>query len=147
MTEDGAPEPAARASAQAAIEAAIEALIEDVNRAWLAGRYEAIAPHVHPDVVLAPPGGGVPIVGREAFVRSYAEFGAMATVHAFEQGERRIDVWGDTAVATCPFRIDYELPSGRFREQGTDVLVLVRNGADWLICWRTITGVASSGGG
>ena len=125
--------------------AAIDALVEAVNRAWLTGRHEAIASRVHGQVVLQPPGGGAPIVGREAFVRSYAEFGTMATVHGFEQGERRIEVWADTAVATCPFRIDYELPAGRFRERGTDVLVLARMGADWLICWRTITDVSREG--
>jgi ketosteroid isomerase-like protein len=126
-------------------ERAIEALIEAVNRAWLEGRYDDVAPYVHEQVVLAPPGDAEPVVGRAAFVQSYADFGAAATVHAFEAGAPRIDRWGGTAVARCPFNIDYEIPSGRYRERGVDLLVLAESDGGWRICWRTVSSAPVEG--
>jgi ketosteroid isomerase-like protein len=116
-----------------------------VNRAWLEGRYGDIAAHVHEDVVMVPPGDGEPVVGRDAFVQSYADFGAAATVHSFAAGVPRIDHWGATAVARCPFSIDYEIPSGRYREQGFDLLVLTETDAGWKVCWRTMSSAPIEG--
>jgi hypothetical protein len=71
----------------------IAALIESMNRAWLEGRYTDIGPYVHEAAVIAPP-GAPPIRGREAFVQSYADFGAAATIHSFEPEVPQIDCWG-----------------------------------------------------
>jgi Domain of unknown function (DUF4440) len=121
--------------------AQIVALVESVNRAWLEGRYAEIGRYVHEEVMIAPP--GVPAVrGREAFVQSYADFGAAATIHAFEPEAVQVDCWGATAVAQCPYVIDYEIPSGRYKERGTDLLVLSRTDSGWQICWRTLSSSA-----
>lgn len=116
----------------------IVAIIESINRAWLEGRYSDIAGHVHEAIVLSPP-GAAPLTGRDAIVKSYADFGSAATVHAFELEELRVHCWGSTAVAECPFVIDYEIPSGRFKERGVDLLVFTRTDAAWQVCWRTMT--------
>ncbi len=116
----------------------IVALVASVNRAWLEGRYADIGRYVHEDVIIAPP-GVPPVRGREAFVKSYADFGAAATIHAFEPEPVQVDVWGSTAVAQCPYVIDYEIPSGRFKERGADLLVLARTDSGWQICWRTLS--------
>lgn len=127
-------------------QSAIRAVIEAVSQAWLEGRYNDIANYVHERVALVPPGGARPaaaIVGRDAFVQSYADFGASATIHSFEAGTSQIDDWGSTAVARCPFVIDYEIASGRYKEQGTDLLVLIQDASGWKICWRTMLSPAT----
>ena len=116
----------------------LQSLIESVNRAWLEGRYDDLVPFVHESAVMAPPGGAA-IQGREAFVRSYADFGRAATIHAFEPDTPRIEIWAATAVAECPFAIDYEIPAGRYRERGMELLVLTRTAAGWQICWRLLS--------
>jgi ketosteroid isomerase-like protein len=128
------PNPAEAAADRERILAAIESL----NRAWLEGRYGDISGLVHDGAVMAPP-GAPPVRGRDAFVRSYADFGAAATIHSFDAGEPRVECCASTAVAECPFVIDYEIPSGRFRERGVDLLVFTRVEGSWQICWRTMT--------
>lgn len=113
-------------------------IIESINKAWLEGRYADVGGYLHEAIVLSPP-GAEPVTGREAVVRGYADFGSAATIHAFDLQEPRINFWGLTAVAECPFVIDYEIPSGRFKERGVDLLVFTRVGDTWEVCWRTLT--------
>lgn len=116
----------------------ILSIVESLNNAWLEGRYHDIGDYVHESVVISPP-GAAPVVGRAAFVQSYADFGTAAKIHDFKHHEPRVDCWGSTAVAECPYTIDYEIPSGRFRERGVDLLVFTRTAGEWLLCWRTIS--------
>jgi len=122
----------------------ITAIIESINKAWLEGRYADIAEHLHEAIVLSPP-GAQPVTGRAAVVKGYADFGTAATIHAFDLQEPRIDCWGSTAVAECPFVIDYVIPSGRFKERGVDLLVFTRTDDTWQVCWRTLTSSPQEG--
>jgi ketosteroid isomerase-like protein len=117
---------------------AVAAAVDSLTRAWLEGRYSDIGPLVHDDVVIVPPGGAPPARGREAFVRSFADFGSAAKIHDFSAEPAVIDSWGSTAVAYCPFTIDYEISSGRYRESGVDLLVFTKAAGGWQICWRTM---------
>lgn len=44
-----------------------------------------------------------------------------------------------TAVAHCPYTIDYEIASGRYRESGVDRLVFTLTDEGWQVCWRTLS--------
>ena len=119
-------------------EARILSAVSSLNRAWLDRRYDDIGPLVHESVVIAPLGTQA-VKGRAAFVKGFVDFGNAATIHSFERRDVRVDIWGETAVAQCPFVIDYEIPSGRFKEEGVDVLVFTKVNDAWLICWRTMS--------
>jgi hypothetical protein len=116
----------------------IAATLDAINLAWLEGRYAEIAPHVHEDVIILAP-GAPEVRGREAFIASYAEFGTSAKIHDFSPDPPVIESWGSTAVAYCPFTIDYEITSGRYRERGVDILVFLRTANRWQVCWRTLS--------
>lgn len=113
----------------------IRDLVRRVNEHWQSGEYDAIGEALEEEVVIATPQG--PVRGREAYVQSYRSYDEAATTHTFEPAEPIIDVVGNVAVATCPYRVVYELGGETHRERGRDMLVLARTDR-WRIAWRTM---------
>ena len=109
-----------------------------LNAAWREGRPEAMAPLLHPDVVIVPPGFTMTVRGREACVASYREFATRAEVTEYRVREPRIEVFGETAIATTGFEIAFAMEGRSYREAGHDVWVFVREGGAWLGIWRTL---------
>jgi ketosteroid isomerase-like protein len=116
----------------------IEGVLRGITAAWRAGRLKDLPAFYRPDVVFSQPAAGARLTGVEACVGSYRDFLATATVHAYEEEAPAVDVFGNTAVATVRFTIDYELASGRFQESGHDLVVLVRDEAGLRVQWRTL---------
>jgi ketosteroid isomerase-like protein len=121
--------------------------IARINRAWRTGRVEEMVEAFHDDVVVVQPGFGTRVSGREACVGSYAEFAAAARVHAYDESEHAVDVWGDTAVATYRFRIEYEIEGKTYLETGQDLLVFIRTSDGWRVVWRTLAPLAAESRG
>jgi ketosteroid isomerase-like protein len=117
---------------------AITQLIRDMTNAVLERRPDDLLNYFHADAVLVAPGFEQRVVGRDPAVQSYRDFLAMAVVHRFASAEPRIDQLGDTAVATVPYTMDYELEGKVWRSRGNDLLVLTRVQGKWLIFWRTL---------
>ena len=115
----------------------IREMVRELNRRWVSGAMNLEA-FFHPEMIMAVPGRPDRLAGRELCVRSYQDFTKMARIHSFDLDEPQVDVIGDIAVATCPFVIDYEIESGRWRGSGSDVLVLGRTDEGWEIVWRTM---------
>jgi len=122
----------------------VEETVAALNRSWLEGRYEDLAGYFHPDVVFVPPGFTARLAGREACVQTYRDFGAAATVREFTPAPPQVDVWGDTAVAACPFSIVYELAGTTYHERGVDLLVFAREAGAWLVVYRSMTSPEST---
>ena len=75
----------------------IRGIVGAINEAWVAGRYEAIGPHVADHVVMAPPGEDSRVMGRDAYVASFRQFAEIAVVKEFVPATPRVDVIGNTA--------------------------------------------------
>jgi uncharacterized protein (TIGR02246 family) len=117
----------------------IREIVAAINEAWVIGDYEAMAPYVAEHVVMAPPGlEDRRVLGRAAFVASFRQFAEVAKTREFLAGVPRVDVIGNTAVATCPFTIAYELEGTAYREKGFDMLVFSRTSGAWKVVWRTL---------
>jgi hypothetical protein len=78
------------------------------------------------------------VQGRQAAVDTYEQFTAAATVHAADFDEADVRTWGDTAVATYRFTLDYAMAGAHNHDTGWDVLVLRRAAGTWQVVWRTI---------
>jgi uncharacterized protein (TIGR02246 family) len=117
----------------------IREIVAAINEAWVIGDYDAMAPYVAEHVVMAPPGlEDQRVLGRAAFVASFRQFAEVAKTREFSAGVPRVDVIGNTAVATCPFTITYELEGTTYREKGYDMLVFSRTAGAWKVVWRTL---------
>ncbi|UCC72218.1 MAG: nuclear transport factor 2 family protein [Gemmatimonadota bacterium] len=113
-------------------------VLRRINQAWVKGNIDRLHELFHEDIVIAHPGFGRREAGRDACVASYRDFTAQAAVHEYQEEDPTIDVWGDTAVASYMFRIDYEIGGERYKESGFDLFVFLREGGNWRAVWRTL---------
>ena len=117
---------------------ALRTIVRSINDHWRARRYDQIAGLLAEEVVLAAPGFGHRVTGREAYVKSYHDYDASAKTLEFSTGEPQIDLVGDTAVAVCPFDVTYEYGGTTYHERGHDILVFTRSSGTWKVAWRTM---------
>jgi hypothetical protein len=109
-----------------------------INKAWVEGRPDDVEEWVRDDIVMAFPGFEGRSEGGESFVEGYREFLSQASILAFRELDVSIDVWGETAVASYRFEIEYEMAGESHRDSGHDVFVFTREPEGWRAVWRTM---------
>lgn len=117
----------------------IRRVVEGINQAWARGRPEEMAPYLDDDVVLVQPGFQERAEGRAAALASYRELVEQAATHDYGASDVSIRVWGDTAVATYRYAIDYERDGALYHDTGYDIVVLHHKGGRWRVVWRTLS--------
>lgn len=115
----------------------IDAFVREMNRSWVEGRFEDLARYFDEQVVMLLPGTGKAMVGVGPMVESYREFCAMAHVQRFEIDEIATFPFGDHLMCHAHFTGDYEIPSGRFREEGLEIYAIAVSESSPRILWRT----------
>jgi ketosteroid isomerase-like protein len=117
------------------------AAMREINRAWLEGRVQELAPLVHPEIVMVFPGFSGREQGRERFLAGFDDFGHNVTIHEFREFDHQIDVAGETAVVTFRYEMVYERSGERYHSTGRDLWVLEKQGPGWLAVWRAMLDV------
>jgi hypothetical protein len=117
---------------------AVNGVMNSINRAWLDGRPADLGSHLHEDMTTVVPGFDGASRGRDAAIAGFVDFCTSATVHEYGEGGRRIDVVGDTAVASFQYEMVYERSGGKYRASGRDLWVFARCNGEWLAVWRTM---------
>jgi ketosteroid isomerase-like protein len=112
--------------------------MRQINRAWLDGQVEDLAPLVHPEIVMVFPDFAGRIQGREDFLAGFRDFCRNATIQEFREHDRQVDVAGDTAVVTFRYDMVYERSGKRYRSTGRDLWVFQKQGGAWIAVWRTM---------
>lgn len=125
----------------------IRRVLAGINGTWTRGRPEDMAPYLDDDVVLVQPGFQERSEGRAAALASYREFVEQAATRDYRESDVSIRVWGDTAVATYRFAIDYEMEGRTLHDVGYDVFVLHHKGGRWRMVWRTLVPDGSEASG
>jgi ketosteroid isomerase-like protein len=115
--------------------------LSSINQAWLEGRPRDLEPYFDPKLVLLLPGGSR-VEGREALVQSFVDMRENARVHGFEESDRQVDVFGDTAVASFAFVLVYEREGMKYRATGRDLWVFSRGDGGWQAVYRTMLNLA-----
>ena len=54
-----------------------------------------------------------------------------------------VDVFGDTAMATIEYNIDYEINNKRYLEDGKEVMAFIKKKNKWLLHWRMLIATES----
>ena len=115
--------------------------LSSINRAWFSGRPRDLEPLFHPEIAVLVP-GGVRAKGRDALIRGFVDMCENARVHRFDETDRQIDVFGDTAVASLAFTMVYEREGATYRATGRDVWVFSRSGEGFRAIYRTMLDLA-----
>jgi hypothetical protein len=116
----------------------IQDLISKINQAWLGGRIGELHEYFHNDMVIRGPDFTKLARGRGACVKSYEDFIQKSLVRNFKASEPKVDVWDNSAVATCSWEITYEMQGQAYQEFGRDLFVLTRSGGRWQVIWRAV---------
>ncbi len=116
----------------------IRRLLKNINQAWTGGHPERLDHYFHEQMIIAQPGAGVLGRGRKACVDSYRRFTGQAVIRKVKESDHHIEVWGDTAVASYRFEIDYQMGGQEHHDSGVDLFVFTRQNSKWLAVWRTI---------
>ncbi len=120
----------------------IQAVLAALTKAWRTGRTQDIAALLHPAVVFVLPEFKGRAEGPKACVATFEEFLSAALVLRYEEEAPKVDVFGDTAVATFQWEMAWEMGGQRSEDRGHDIYVLVRTEGRWLIAWRTLLAAA-----
>ena len=118
--------------------AAIRHVVAGISTAWRAGRISELHDFFADDVVLIAPGARARVQGRVAVVETYREFAENTATQDYRELALALDVFGDTAVATYRYEIEWTRDGAQNKEAGSDVLVLSRRAGKWKVVWRTI---------
>ena len=116
----------------------IRRLISGMSKTWLSGDANGLNQYFHEQMAIRGPDLQLLGTGKQTCVKSYEDFINQTTVLDYEESEPEIDLYSETAVVVCPWKIAYELKGQKYREKGRDLLVLVRNGRGWLVAWRAV---------
>ena len=92
---------------------------------------------------MALPGFAGRVEGRDALVDSYREFMDRSTLVHYEEDPPAIDIFGDTAIATFHWSMQWVTQDVENRPAGSDAFVLRRVGPPaaanrWIAVWRTM---------
>jgi len=117
---------------------AVKTVVQTINRVWLNGQVEALAPMVDPEIVMVSPGFAGRIQGRDQFLAGFRDFCKNAKVHEFHDYDYQSDLIGDTAVVTFRYDMIYERSAERYRASGRDLWVFRRQDNGWIAVWRTM---------
>jgi len=113
-------------------------ILNELNQAWVEGQVDRLEEFVHPDVILATPGFGERVLGRDAYIAGHRDFVDSATIHGFSEAAADVDVIEDIAVVNYCYELDYERSGKRYTSIGRDLYVLSNTAQGWLVVWRTI---------
>jgi ketosteroid isomerase-like protein len=117
----------------------VAAAIRRINDAWLEGRVDDVAQDLDEQVVFVQPGFDGRLEGRKRAIQSYSDFVASATVRQFTESDLSVDLWGDTAVATYRFEIEWEAEGEQHRDRGHDLFVFRLAPGSWRAVLRLRT--------
>jgi ketosteroid isomerase-like protein len=116
----------------------IRSLLSTINEAWLKGHTERLNECFRDDAVVKGPDLQEMARGREACVKSYADFIRTAIVKEFQAFEPVIDLFSNVAVVTSPWEITYSMNDRDYHESGRDLLVFIREVGKWRVAWRSV---------
>ena len=113
-------------------------VIMDINNAWVSGHAEDIMDWLHEDMVVFHTEFGRLGKGKEACVNSYKYFTEQAIIHDFKESDPTVDIYGNTAVVTYRFEIDYEANGETIQDASREMFVLTREADKWKAVWQTM---------
>jgi len=115
--------------------------LSSINQAWLEGKPLELEALFDPNIVMLLP-GGARVQGRSLLVQGFVDMCENVRVRGFEESDRSIVVFGDTAVASFAFAMVYERGGKKYRSTGRDLWLFSRSGEGWTAVFRTMLDLA-----
>jgi len=107
--------------------------IRAVNEAWTRGDPDQLRAFFHPRMVAITPSDRLRREGVEACLAGWKAFVEATRIHSWRERDPLVQVYGDAAVVTYYYDIDFEMNGERRQEGGRDMFFLVREDGRWWV--------------
>lgn len=105
--------------------------VRALNDAWTQGHAERLADYFHPKMVAITPVDRFRREGADACLAGWKGFADAARIHAWQETDPLIEVYGDAAVVAYYYDIDFEMNGQRLHQGGRDMFFMVRENGRW----------------
>lgn len=105
--------------------------LRKLNDAWTKSDGKDLASFFHKDMVAITPTDRKRREGREDCIAGWVDFLSMAKVHRWKEIDPKIQVYGNSAVATYYFDMAFEMGGEMFEMGGRDMFVFVKEDGRW----------------
>ena len=112
--------------------------LDALNAAWLERRFTDLGAYFDEHVVMRGPTLVELVRGREALVKSYADFMTRSEITEYTESGHAVDQWGDTAVARFDWSMAWTQAGKTDRGSGQDLFVFQRQGDRWVAVERVM---------
>jgi ketosteroid isomerase-like protein len=112
----------------------IWAIVQALNRAWtVENDPDRLTEFFHPKMVAITPVDRLRRLGQSECMAGWKEFTKACRVLWWKEAEPAVEVFGDCAVVTYYFEMEYELEGRAIRSAGRDMMTLVREDDRWWV--------------
>ena len=113
-------------------------IIQNINAAWSKNRTDELHQYFHNDMVIVGPDQHPLSIGNQACIDSYRDFFDNAVIHDYKESDPVINIFGNTAIASYKFDINYDMKGKNYIEAGRDLFVIHKEEGKWLVLWRML---------
>lgn len=115
------------------VEQEIWSAVRALNEAWTRGDPDDLAAYFHPQMVAITPVDRLRRDGAEACIAGWKGFAEATRIHRWKELDPLIRVYGDAAVVTYYYEIDFDMNGRRFEQAGRDLFFLIREHGRWWV--------------
>lgn len=106
-------------------------VLRELNDCWTKGDATNLSNFFHKDMVAITPTDRERREGREACVAGWAGFAQMAKICQWVENDPQIQLYGNTAIVTYYFNMEFEMGGQRIQMGGRDMFVFVKENGKW----------------
>jgi hypothetical protein len=112
--------------------------LDALNAAWRERRFTDLAACLDEQIVMRGPGLIELVRGRDALVKSYADFMTKSDVTEYVESGHAIDRWDGMAIARFDWSMTWIQNGKEDRASGQDLFVFQQRGAAWIAIERVM---------
>ena len=109
------------------------ATIRALNDAWTMGNPDDLQHYFHADMVAITPTDRLRREGAAACIAGWKDFANAAKIHAWQEREPLIRVFGEAAVVSYYYDISFEMGGRVIALSGRDMFFLIREQGRWWV--------------
>ena len=111
----------------------IWATIRALNDAWTKGNPDDLIKYFHPQMLAITPVDRLRRDGATACIAGWKSFAEATHIHRWQEYDPLIRVYGEAAVVTYYYAIDFEMGGQRVEQKGRDLFFVVRENGHWQV--------------
>ena len=115
------------------VEQKIWSTVRAFNDAWTKGKPNDLVLFFHPQMVAITPYDRLRREGAESCIAGWKGFADAALIHRWQEIDPLIRIYGDAAVVTYYYEIDFDMGGQHMKESGRTLLYLVHENSRWWI--------------